>query len=234
MHLSKKGSFPLKQLIEKYKHGWVLSYFLIYMVWFIYLENRSGIRHTPIYMALDDYIPFNELFAVPYFLWFFYIAVVVLFFFFRSKEDFYKCTAFLFIGMTVCLVIYTIWPNGQNLRPTTFARDNFLVDWVKGLYLTDTSTNVCPSIHVFNSIGVHIALCKSSIFTNHKKLKAASFLLMVLICLSTVFLKQHSVFDGICAMALATVMYYLVYKIDYAKLYNKNKKKTIPNEAGGF
>lgn len=215
----------LRQFLGKYKHGWVLSYFFIYLIWFFYLESRTGIRHTPIHIALDDMIPFNEYFIIPYFLWFGYVAAVVLFFFFRSKEDFYRCTAFLFIGMTICLVIYTIWPNGQDLRPVQFQRDNIFTDLVKQLYLTDTSTNVCPSIHVFNSIGVHIAICKSSLFHQKKILKTASFVLMLSICLSTVFLKQHSVFDGICALALAAIMYVVSYKIDYVRVFRSNKKK---------
>lgn len=215
----------MKEIMRKYKHVWVLSYFFIYLVWFFYLEGRTWVSHTPVKMNLDNLIPFNELFAIPYFLWFFYIALVVLLFFFRSKGDYYKTTAYLFIGMTICLIIYTIWPNGQNLRPTVFARDNILVDFVKSLYQTDTSTNVCPSIHVFNSVVVHIAICKSSLFDKHKVVKAASFVLMVLICLSTVFLKQHSVFDGICALALAGVMYPLIYKVDYAKLLDSMRAR---------
>lgn len=212
----------MKSLIQKYKHGWILSYFFIYLVWFFALEGRTGIRHTSIYIKLDDYIPFNELFVIPYVLWFAYIAVTVFFFFFTSKEDFYKTCAFLFIGMSICLLIYTIWPNGQNLRPTEFARDNIFVDIVKLFYKNDTSTNVCPSIHVFNSIGAHIAIAQSSYFKNKRYVKFASFVLMVLICLATVFLKQHSAFDGFAAIGLSGIMYMLVYKVDYSKIRAKS------------
>ena len=41
---------------------------------------------------------------------------------------------------------------------------------------------------------------------------------MVSICLSTVFLKQHSVFDGVCAIVLAIFMYLIVYKVDYENM----------------
>lgn len=34
---------------------------------------------------------------------------------------------------------------------------------------------------------------------------------MVLICLSTVFLKQHSVIDGVGAAVMAYALYYMVY-----------------------
>lgn len=197
---------------------WVIGYTVLYLIWFRALELRTDADWNPIHVALDDYIPFNEFFVVPYMLWFLYVAVTVVYFLFTSKEDLMRCTAFLFTGMTICLIIYTVWPNIQNLRPVQFPRDNFCTDIVKYLYQTDTSTNVCPSIHVFNSIGIHIAICKSRQFQKNKWVTTSSFFLMIAICLATVFLKQHSVFDGICAMVLSVVMYILVYKIDYENM----------------
>lgn len=209
----------LKSLFYKYRHGLVLSYFFIYIIWFLALEKSVVTRYTSVHIWLDDYIPFNELFIIPYYMWFLFIAGVVLYLFFTSREDFYKCTAFLFIGMTICLVIYTIWPNGQNLRPTEFARDNILVDLVKKLYSADTNTNVCPSIHVFNSIGAYIAIANCSRLKEKLWIRYGAFILTVLICLSTVFLKQHSAFDGICAIILSTVMYVVVYVPDYSRIF---------------
>ena len=34
-----------KSFLKKYRHAWVLSYFLIYMPWFVYLEKRTDVRH---------------------------------------------------------------------------------------------------------------------------------------------------------------------------------------------
>lgn len=215
----------MKQLLNKYKHAWILLYFFIYMPWFLILESKVVTDYTIVTIDIDKWIPFNEFFVIPYLLWFAYIAVTIAFFFFTSKTDYYRCCSFLFIGMTICLIIYTIWPNGQNLRPTTFARDNILVDIAKTLYSTDTSTNVCPSIHVFNSIGAHIAIAKSEKLRKHKWVVGGSFVLMVLICLSTMFLKQHSAFDVICSILLSGFMYVMVYKVDHQKILAMLKEK---------
>ena len=59
---------------QKYKHGLLLLYFLIYLPWFQYLEKKVTVHFNVIHMAIDDYIPFIEFFVIPYFLWFFYIA----------------------------------------------------------------------------------------------------------------------------------------------------------------
>ena len=215
----------MKTFINKYKHAWILLYFFIYLPWFLFLESHITTDYTVVTIDIDKWIPFNEFFVIPYLLWFAYIAVTIAFFFFTSKREFYRCCAFLFIGMTICLIIYTIWPNGQNLRPTSFARDNILVDIAKTLYNADTSTNVCPSIHVFNSIGAHIALAKSERLKNHKWVVNCSLVLMILICMSTMFLKQHSAFDVICSVMLSAFMYVVIYKVDYSKIIATVKAK---------
>lgn len=201
----------MKMLFQKYKHAWVFLYGLIYFPWFIYLEQHVTHDFHVIYIPLDDKIPFIEYFVVPYLLWFAFIAVTVLYFFFTDKNDFYRLAVFLITGMTIFLIISTIYPNGQLLRPTVFERDNIFVDMVKQLYITDTPTNIFPSIHVYNSIGVYIAIRNCKRLKNNKPVQYGSFILATLIILSTVFLKQHSVLDMIGAFVLAVPAYKLAY-----------------------
>ena len=200
----------MKEFISKYKHAWCLLYAFIYLPWFVFLE-KNVLHYSIIHIRLDDYIPFNEYFIIPYFLWFAYVAVAIMFFFFTNKEDYYKLCAFLFIGMTISLIICTIWPNGHNLRPTEFARENIFTDMVRGLWATDTPTNIFPSIHVYNSIGVHLAVMNSEALKKKRVVRIISFALMASICLSTVFLKQHSALDGIGAIVMSMFMYRMVY-----------------------
>lgn len=215
----------MKKYLQKYKHGWVFSYMILYLIWFFYLENRDNIIMKTIHISLDDWIPFNEWFIIPYLFWFIYMAGVVMYYFFTSKKDFYKCTAFLFIGMSICLFIYTIWPNGQNLRPAQFANNNIATALVQYIYSVDTATNVCPSIHVYNTIGIHIAIAQNPNLRNNKLIYYGSLFTAIMICLSTVFLKQHSAFDGICAILLSWVMYLVVYKINYSQLLARYRAK---------
>lgn len=219
----------MKQFLLKYKHMWVLSYFFIYLVWFFALERAVTTEYYSIHIWLDDYIPFNEWFIIPYYMWFLYIFITVAYFFFTSRESFYRVTSYLFIGMTICLIIYTIWPNGQNLRPDldTLGRDNIFIHILRKLYSTDTSTNVCPSIHVFNSIGANIAIWKSNELRKHKWIPVSSTILTILICLSTMFLKQHSAMDVIAGIALSFIMYLLVYVWGGNKQSVKNKKAYV-------
>ena len=212
-----KAIHQAKKLVKKYRHAWVLLYILIYMPWFIHLENRRSIHYYVIHSPIDNHIPFIEYFVVPYLLWFVFIAVTMGYFFFTDKWGFYKLAAFLFTGMTLFLIICTVFPNALNLRPTVFVRDNIFVDLVKMVYRADTPTNVLPSIHVFNSIGSCIAISHSDALKKHRKIQYSAYALAFLIILSTVFLKQHSVTDVIAAVAMACIIYPFVYVTEERK-----------------
>lgn len=213
----------IRTLFQKYRHGFMLLYAFIYLPWFIYLEKTVVRHYHVIHMKIDDYIPFNEYFIIPYMLWFIYMGGAIAYFFFKDVKDYYRLTTFLFTGMTIFLIISTLFPNGHNLRPVEFVRDNIFVDAVKQLYKADTATNLFPSIHVFNSLVVHISISKSSHFKDKKWIRLTSLCLMVSIILSTVLLKQHSIFDVITAFIMFTLLYPLVYKFD--PLFSDSKKK---------
>lgn len=221
----------LKELAYQYRHAWVLSYGILYLTWFAYLERTVTKKFHIITMPVDLTIPFCEYFIIPYLLWFVYVAFGVMYFFFHNKGDYYRLCAFLFIGMTVFLVISSIYPNGHYLRPLEFGRENLCTELVRRLYRADTPTNLFPSIHVYNSLGVHIALMRSECFRDKKACQAVSAALCVLIILSTMFLKQHSVFDVMTAFGMAAVMYYVVYRQAYKKapaLMHMDERKKSP------
>lgn len=116
-----------KGLKEKYPYYWVSLYFVFYMIWFAWVESRANLPYHVIHFPLDDYIPFCEYFVIPYILWFGYIAVVYLWLFFHDKSAFFKYIAVIYTGMTLFLIISTIYPNGHLLRPTEFSRNNIFI-----------------------------------------------------------------------------------------------------------
>lgn len=202
---------------KKYKHAWVFTYILIYMPWFMYLERHVTANYHVIHSVIDDKIPFIEYFIVPYLLWFVFIAAVFLYFFFTDVKGFYKLAKLMFTGMTIFLIISTLMPNGLNLRPIYFERDNVFVDMVRILYKADTPTNVLPSLHVFNSIGACIAIYHSEALKKHKAVCACAYALAGMIILATVFLKQHSIIDVMAAFLMAYTLYQFVYEVSKKK-----------------
>ena len=219
----------MKTLLHKYKHAWVFLYAFIYFPWFCYLEKNVTNEFHIIHTALDEKIPFMELFVIPYLLWFGFITFTALYFFFTDQTGFYRMAAFMITGMTVFLIISTIYPNGQILRPTEFARDNIFVDMVRHLYEGDTPTNIFPSIHAYNSIGVHLAVRNSERLKKNRLAQHGTFVLSVLIILSTMFLKQHSILDVIGAIVLAVPAYYLAYVWEPKGAHAYKKASNIKN-----
>ena len=213
--------------VRKYKHAWLLLYAFIYLPWFCYLEKTVTRNFHVMHASLDDLIPFNEYFIVPYLLWFLYVGAAIFYFLITSKEDYYKLCIFLFSGMTISLIICTFFRNGTDLRPVIDPDKNIFTALVAYIYRADTCTNVFPSIHVYNSIGVHIAVARSERLRGHRLIRLGSGLLMISICMATVFLKQHSVIDLIGAVILAYVIYGIVYGYSWSAQDKKVTQKAL-------
>jgi membrane-associated phospholipid phosphatase len=102
------------------------------------------------------------------------------------------------IGSFTALAIYAIFPNGLQLRRMIYEQD-FLSRMVVQLREIDTSTNVCPSLHVYQSLCVCLAIFRSA---SMRKWRGFAVVATVAISVSTVLLDQHSVIDVLCAVAL--------------------------------
>lgn len=186
-------------------------YAVLYLAAFAYLEKRNVAVHE-INLGIDAHIPFCEIFIVPYLLWFGYVAFTVVYLCIRDREESNRLVTFLIAGMTIFIVVSAVFPNGHNLRPTTFERDNIFIDLIRNLYATDTPTNILPSIHVYNSVAIMIAVWRSGRFAGHKIFKAAMLGLGASIICSTVLIKQHSMLDVLLALLLSALMYSVCYK----------------------
>lgn len=111
--------------------------------------------------------------------------------------------------MSICLLIYYLFPNGLSLREPLENR-NICCFIINQLRSADTPANVCPSIHVSSTVGILLVLLNSEKLKSYRKLKAAMLVLGTLICISTVVIDQHSVVDAVCGMMLSAVLFYLV------------------------
>ena len=201
----------MAEKLKKYRHGLLLLYFPFYLAAFAYLEKKVPDKVHIINCAIDQYIPFEEVFIIPYLLWFAYVAVAGIYFFFKEKESFFFFFYFGMIGMTIFIIVSYLYPNGLELRPETFTRDNIFVQLTKMIYSMDTPTNVLPSIHVFNSMAVYFAVKNSPKLKNNKAARTGAFVMTSLIILSTMFLKQHSVVDVLTALILSCLSYDFIY-----------------------
>ena len=202
----------MKRFLYRYRHAWVFTYFIIYVPWYFGLQLRDISFHD-VYIGIDAMTPFISWFIYPYIYWFLFVAGTIGYLFFTHRRDFYKCVAFLFIGMTICLIIFTIYPTSFDHRPVIEGQ-SLSMNLVQFIYQADKSQNVFPSIHVYNSIGCAIALVKCQNISHHQTIKIFAIVSAVMITLSTMFIKQHSFLDAVGASLLAVILYILIYKAD--------------------
>ena len=216
----------VKEFFKRYGSRLIVPlYMIFYLTAFGLLEDRGMYRMNVIHSSVDYSIPFCEYFIVPYILWFFFIAFAVFWFMFinKNEKEYLQLIVNLIIGMSLFLLISWIFPNGHLLRPRTFPRDNMFTDLVRMLYKVDTSTNILPSIHVYNSMAVYIAIMRCQVLKNNKTIRVGATVLTVLIVLATLFLKQHTIIDVILAFLFNFVFYMIIYFIDDQKVLVKSQ-----------
>ena len=189
--------------------GWV-GYFSAYFL----TENLiPAERCTPVHCPLDDMIPFCEYFVIPYVLWYLYLAGTLLFFGLYNVDGFRRISKYIIITQICAMTIYVLFPTRQDLRPETLEGNGLLVWLLESLYSFDTSTNVCPSLHVAYSLGL------ASVWVREKSAGRLWKVLMVtmslLVCLSTVFIKQHSVLDFVWALPMCLLAEIVAYGRSY-------------------
>lgn len=191
--------------------GWV-GYFLMYFL----TENLIPVENCyVVHSRLDDIIPFCEVFVIPYVFWYLLIVISLGYFALYNVDSFRKLQIYIIITQIVAMAIYIIFPNMQDLRPEEFERNNIFTDIVSLLYYFDTNTNVCPSLHVAYSFGI------LSVWSKEKGVsvlwKGFVTVAVILICLSTMFIKQHSAIDFFVAIPVCL----LAEAIVYGKYYKK-------------
>lgn len=198
--------------------GWV-GYFILYFL----TENLIPAENcTPVHSPLDDLIPFCEWFLIPYVFWYALIVISLGYFLLYNVDSFKRLQTFIIITQIVAMAAYILFPTRQDLRPTEFPRDNLLTQVVGMLYAFDTNTGVCPSLHVAYSLGI------ASVWVKEKGVsrwwKAFVVIAVILICLSTAFIKQHSVVDIAAALPVGLLAEGLVYSKDHLHTLQRKRK----------
>lgn len=194
----------IKDFYREHPIAIALTYMPFYLLGFFLVEQLVEPRYI-IHSVVDDWIPFCEYFIIPYAIWFVELAVIPLALLRYDLRQYYYLCFVMFVGMTICLLLYVIFPNGLDLR-VEITRHNLFAEIVRLMQQVDTPTNVCPSIHVASSMAMDLALCRS-VLGQKRWVRLVSHGIFIAIVLSTLFLKQHSVIDVFWGMVLTTLLH---------------------------
>ena len=207
--------FRLSRMGEpQFAHVKLWMTWAVYFVLFFLTENLiPAERCHVVHCFLDDVIPFNEYFLIFYGGWYVLVAGSLLYYFFYDVRRFRELDLFIFFTQMAAMACYILWPSRQDLRPETFPRENVFT-WILGLiYTFDTNTGVCPSLHVAYSLAIVSVVLKDE----HASVPVKAFVTVfsVMVCLSTAFVKQHSVVDIAAALPVVLLGELLIYGRSY-------------------
>ncbi len=205
-------------------HLWYQAYWFVYLIWFFTLDALVQDPKYIIHSPLDDYIPFNEWFVFPYCSWFVLLALVLALLWWNDTPSYDRLCLSMFSGMSLCLILYMLFPNGLQLRPdpATLGRDNPALWLMRLLWAADSSNNVCPSIHCQSTGCMALAMWYSSLAYRHRWIRPVAAVWATAICASTLFTKQHAVVDVVMGLAMAAV-WLPVFRRRWKKLEQNHK-----------
>ena len=155
----------MRSWFARHPISFMALYTVFYLTAFHWLEVNITVPAIWVHCQLDDVIPFCKYAIVPYFAWFAWIPFT-LFYLLRHGErsDFWRVCLCLFAGMTIALSCYLLLPTGLALRPYRVYGSDIFARLVRMLYAVDSSKNVCPSIHVLNTVTLMIGYRRSRCF----------------------------------------------------------------------
>lgn len=205
----------------------IILFGIIYLAAFFFMEMRDVPVHI-IHTKFDDLIPFCKYFIVPYTIWYFYVCGTVLYLGLNKHKikEYNRLIYSMILGMIIFILTSLIYPNGQDLRPVITDTDIFSRA-VQHLYTIDTPTNILPSLHVYVSVACAVALLSDRDVKTRPLIRFGVYVLTVLICLSTMFLKQHSVIDVIAAFVCNAAAYLFIYQREAVSEKLLERKKSL-------
>lgn len=208
----------MKTLIKKVNLKLILVILeLVIFEAFIFFLTKPFIQNPYVLGSyLDNKIPFISQFVWIYIFWYTMLFWVPYYVYNKNKDAFYKYTVTFIITTLIAGVIFVSFPN-------TVVRANIIDNdlsnqLVKIIYaLDDPGINCLPSIHCLYSFLFIFAIIDTKC-NSPKWMKVLIITLSILVVLSTLFIKQHVLYDAIAAFAIGFVIWMIV---DKYKLYKK-------------
>ena len=106
-------------------------------------------------------------------------------------------------ALIVCGIVFVVYPTMIERPPLT--GDGFWTRAMQFLYDVDTPVNILPSIHCMASL-----LCALGLHSDHRLpvwYRGFTWIFALMVCASTLLVKQHCVVDVVCGCLVAAVAY---------------------------
>ena len=163
---------------------------------------------TSLALKLDYEIPFLSIFIFPYIYWYIFILLGLVFILSKDRNRYARTLLAIYVAMCICYLFYYLYPV-EISRPV-IANTNIPNRLVNIIYENDRPLNCFPSIHVLNTY----IIMRFTKLKDNKSWFWYTNISGILIMLSTLFIKQHFILDGVMAIALGEVVVRIIKKIE--------------------
>ncbi len=153
---------------------------------------------------VDDMMPFNKFFSVPYYYWFGYVFIVLMFFAVVDYKYYFKLLSSIIVGMFISYIVFYFFQTTVP-RPEVIGNDIF-ARLMRSIYASDAPYNCFPSIHVLNALLATVFFCK---YNKALSIRIFAWASCIVISLSTIYTKQHYFLDVVGGVFLGLFMYFL-------------------------
>ena len=185
------------------------AYFLIGYLTIAYLPRYASFEAATF---IDKALPLIPFFIIFYFLGYAFPFTSI--FIIKRKKELYWLAINYFLLMTVSFIIFILLPI-EFKKEWVLGTDPFskMTSW---MYSVDSDFNNFPSLHVTATVFAYL-------FIRDKSKKVSNYLLpfLILIIVSTLFVKQHLVIDIVGGLAMAFIFYH------FFKRYKKRAEKYL-------
>jgi membrane-associated phospholipid phosphatase len=181
--------------------------------------------HTPkariLLTSLDSNIPFIPVFILPYIFWYGFILGYLIYFCFKDTKVYLKTLSVIVLGELVSFIIFYFIPT---TIPRPLLNDKgIIIDLVRLIYRHDQPYNCFPSIHVLTTFSIILG----SFHVKSKHIFHSIFIPIVgsLIIISTLFVKQHGIWDVFGSIFLSLFMYGIAFY--FFQFQKTERSKTV-------
>ena len=181
----------------------------------------AGRVHYDISNRLDAQIPFVPWTILIYFGSYIFWAVNYVIGCRQSEREAFRFISADFAAKILCMLCFLAFPT-TNVRPAIEGHSVW-EEVMRFLYFVDAADNLFPSIHCMTSWFCYIAVRRRK--DVWRWYRAASFLIAMSICISTLTTKQHVLIDVFAGIALAEGSYRLVEKSGFSRIYETLMRK---------
>lgn len=220
------------------RYGWILGFVYFGLQYGMYrlanwIANLTGTvawAFVPKIPFIDDHIPVVSIFVViyvfSYVFWIFGPIIASL----TEKENFINyiigLSAVYIIGFLIFVFAPTYMDRTAEGLLAAVSRPGLFNQMLSTVYSSDGSAlafNLFPSYHCLISIYCYLGIRKRTEVS--KGIRVYSLVMAILICLSTVFTKQHYFADIIGGLSISFICYAAVQKTNPARRILMRKAK---------